>query len=79
MARFEMTISNGETILIDFPANDMPELLAELTGNAFLIGTEVKVGVTSAAREVIVASRQVTLARPADADSRQSSTFRPKR
>jgi len=78
MARFEMTISNGETILIDFPAADMPELLTELIGSAFLIGTEVKPG-SVLAREVIVASHQVTLARPADADSRQSSTFRPKR
>ena len=79
MARFEMTISNGETILIDFPASDLPELLAALVGNPFLIGTEVKPGATSVVREVIVASGQVTLARPADADSRQSSTFRPKR
>jgi hypothetical protein len=79
MARFEMTISNGETILVDHAAADMQALLAELMGNAFLLGAEVKVGTAAAPREVIVASRQVTLVRAADSDSRQSSTFRPKR
>jgi hypothetical protein len=79
MARFELTMSNGETVLIDFPVTDITELRAELVGNTFLVGTEVKVGATTTAREVIVACNQVTLARPADSDSRQSSTFRPKR
>ena len=79
MPRFEMTISNGETILIDHAAADMQGLLAELMGNAFLLAAEVKAGSTAAPREVIVASRQVTLVRAANSDSRQSSTFRPKR
>lgn len=79
MARFELTISNGETILIDHPAGDMQALLSELTANAFLVGNEIRVGSTTGAREVILATRQVTLARPADSESRQSSTFRPKR
>jgi hypothetical protein len=79
MARFELTISNGETILIDHPADDIQGLLSELIANPFLVGNEIKVGSTSTAREVILATGQITLARPADADSRQSSTFRPKR
>jgi hypothetical protein len=79
MARFELTISNGEKILIDHPADDIQALLAELSASAFLVAVEIKVGATSAPHDVILATRQITLARPADADSRQSSTFRPKR
>ncbi len=79
MARFELTISNGEKILIDHPADDIKALLAELSASAFLVAVEIKVGATSVPHEVILATRQITLARPADADSRQSSTFRPKR
>jgi hypothetical protein len=78
VARFEITISNGESILVDLPVADITALAAALVGSTFLVGTEVKPG-SMQMREVIVASGQVTLARPADAESRQGSTFRPKR
>ncbi len=79
MARFELTMSNGETVLLDHPSGGMEELLTELTANAFLVGNEIKAGSTAPPRDVMLATRQITLIRPADADSRQSSTFRPKR
>jgi hypothetical protein len=79
VARFEFTISNGETILVDHPANGMTELLTQLDTHAFLLANEIRVGSTAPPREVIMASSQVTLVRAADSDSRQSSTFRPKR
>jgi hypothetical protein len=79
MARFEITISNGETVLVDHQAADVRALLADLASNDFVVASEIRVGSTTVARELIVASRQVTLVRSADSDSRQSSTFRPKR
>ena len=79
MARFEFTISNGETILVDHAATGMAELVSTLESHTFLLATEIKVGSTAPPREVILASSQVTMVRAADSDSRQSSTFRPKR
>jgi hypothetical protein len=79
MARFEFTISNGETVLVDHPAAGMAELVSALDTHPFLLATEIRVGSTAPPREVIIASTQVTLVRAADSDSRQSSTFRPKR
>ena len=79
MARFEMTLSNGEKILVDHTAKDVVAFLSELNCNTFLLLNEVKGGSSTPAREVIVASTQVTLVRPLGAQSLQGSTFRPKR
>jgi hypothetical protein len=77
MARFELTISNGEKILVDHGASSMQDLLFDLGERGFLLFNEVKSG-SSAVREVIVAAAQVTLVRPLG-DSMQGSGFRPKR
>jgi hypothetical protein len=79
MARFEMTLSSGEKILVDHAATGMGEILSELSSNAFLVYTEVKSGSSGPAQEVIVASSQITLVRPLDELTTQSTTFRPKR
>ena len=79
MARFEMTISNGEKILVDHAATDMRELLSELDGKSFVLLQEVKGGSSTPAREVIVASNQITLVRLLGDLSTQGSDFRPKR
>ncbi len=79
MSRFEITMTDGEKILVDHTAGNMEALLSQLNDNAFVMFNEIRVGATTQPREVILASRQVTLIRPADSDSRQSSTFRPKR
>lgn len=79
MARFEMTTTLGENILVDHPAADIEEILAELRSNAFLPYTEVKAGASGAVLKVIVASSQIVLVRPLDGLTTQSTTFRPKR
>jgi hypothetical protein len=79
MSRFEMTISGGERIIVDHPAQGMQELLSEMMANDFLLLTEIRGSATVAPQGVIVASGQVTLVRAIDGDSRQGSTFRPKR
>jgi hypothetical protein len=79
MARFEMTISDGEKILVDHPADSMQEFLSELMANDFLLLQELRGVSSGAAQEVIVASRRITLVRAIEGDSRQSTTFRPKR
>ena len=79
MSRFEMTISNGEKILVSHSATGMQEMLSEVDGNGFLLFDEVKGGSSTPAREVIVASSQITLIRLIGDNSTQGTTFRPKR
>lgn len=79
MARFEMTLSGGERILVDHAAPAMQEMLKEFAGNDFVLLSEVKGGSSTPAREIIVATRQITLIRPLDDRSTQGSDFRPKR
>jgi len=78
MARFELTTSSGEKILVDHAAAGMQEFLSELNSSPFVLYNEVKGG-SSGAAQVIVASGQITLVRPLDDFSTQSTTFRPKR
>ncbi len=79
MARFEVTTSIGEKILVDHAAADIDEILAELNSTGFLAYTEVKAASSVAARRVIVSSSQIVLVRPLDELTTQSTTFRPKR
>jgi hypothetical protein len=79
MSRFEMTISDGEKILVDHPAEGMSELLSELQSSDFLLFKEIRGSTSNVAKDVIVASAQITIIRAIDGDSRQSTTFRPKR
>lgn len=77
MARFEMTISGGEKILVDHPAMDMQDMVNDLATNTFILLMEVKGGVP--AKELIVATSKITLIRPLGERSMQGSDFKPKR
>ena len=77
MARYELTLTGGEKILVDHPATAMDELLAAFEGRDFVQFAEVKPG-TSSLRDIIVSSEHVALVRPLDSES-QGSQFRPKR
>jgi hypothetical protein len=79
MARFEMTLSGGERILVDHSAPAMQDILKEFAGSDFVLLSEVKGGSSTPAREIIVATRQITLIRPLGEQSLQGSDFRPKR
>ena len=79
MARFEMTISNGEKILVDHASAGMEEITRRIRRSGFLLFSEIKRSSSSAPSEVIVASGQITLIRPLDDQSRQNTDFRPKR
>ena len=79
MARFEVILSNGEKIVIDHPTPGMAELASEIGGKDFLTLTEITGASAGAAREIIVASSQITLIRPLGELSTQGSNFRPKR
>jgi len=78
LARYELTLTNGEKVLVDHPAENTDEILAAFDGKAFVPFGEVRVGSTTAVRDVLVASAQVALVRPLGGDS-QGSQFRPKR
>jgi hypothetical protein len=77
MARFELTISGGTTMVVEHAATTPNEMLLQLTGSDFVLFSEVKAG--AAAREVIVSSSQITLVRPLTEGSTQGSGFRSKR
>jgi hypothetical protein len=79
MARFEMTISGGERIIVDDPDDGISEFLSKLQSSDFLLLNEIRGSSSGGTQEVIVASRQIMLVRVIDSDSRQSTTFRPKR
>ena len=79
MARFELTISGGEKILVDHACAGMEELRKHLDGNEFILFSEVKVGSPTPIREVIISTRQITLLRPVTDGTTQGSSFRPKR
>lgn len=79
MARFEVTLSGGEKIVVDHPATGMAELIADVDGKAFLLLKEITGASAAAARDIIVASRQITMVRPLGDLSTQGSSFRPKR
>lgn len=74
-----MTISNGEKILVDHAASGMQEIPAQIGRDDFPLFSEVQGGSSLPAREVIVASAQITLVRPLGERSMQGSNFRPKR
>ena len=63
MARFEMTTSNGEKILVDHVSASMQEIVAELGDHDFVLFNEIKGGSSTPARELIVATSQITLIR----------------
>jgi hypothetical protein len=79
MARFELTIAGGDKLLVDHPAREIGQLLAEITGNEFLLFTEIRDATSAPSYEVIVASRQLVMVRAVESASRQNTNFRPKR
>ena len=78
MARFEMTTSNGEKILVDHASASMQDIVTELGDHDFVLFNEIKGGSSTPARELIVATSQITLIRSVG-DRAQSSDFRSKR
>ena len=77
MARYELTLTGGEKILVDHPAESMDEIISALEGKAFVAFGEVKVG-SAAGRDVLISTEHVALIRPLGVES-QGSQFRPKR
>jgi hypothetical protein len=78
MARFELTLSNGEKILVDHHAVSMEKMLTEMEGNAFVLVTEVQAAAAAPPKQVMVATRQITLMRLGGENTR-GSDFKGKR
>lgn len=78
MSRFEMTITNGEKILVEHAAATVQDLAAEIDGKAFLVVLEIKTGSSTPTRELIVATNQIALVRPIG-EGMLGSEFRGKR
>lgn len=78
MARFEMTITNGEKILVEHPAATVQDLAVEISSTALLIVREIKSGASAPPREIILASSQIALVRPIG-EGMMGSEFRGKR
>jgi hypothetical protein len=72
-----MTLTGGEKVLVEHPAQGIDEILAALEGSDFLRLSEIRVG-SAGARDIIVSSEHVAIVRPLDSEG-QGSQFRPKR
>lgn len=79
MARFEVTLSNGEKLVAEHGCEAIADLMAEVETKAYLLMVEIKPGVQTPPKEIMVATRQLTLIRSLDAGSMQGSNFRAKR
>jgi hypothetical protein len=79
MARYEVTLATGEKIVVDHGAAGIGDFLAEADGKAFLMLKEITGAAAGAARDIVIASRQITMIRPLGDMSSQGSNFRPKR
>ena len=79
MARYELTLSNGEKLVAEHRSASIDKLLTEVEANAFLLVSEIRSGAVAPAKEVMVATRQITLVRSLDEGSMQGSNFRSKR
>jgi hypothetical protein len=79
MARYELIVSTGDKVLVDHSAAGMAEFAADLAGKPFLVLTEITGATAGAARDVIIASSQITMIRMLGDQTTQGSNFRPKR
>jgi len=77
LARYELTLTNGEKVLVDHPAETTDEILSALQGKDFVSFSEVRPG-SAAVRDVLVSPQHLALIRPLSVES-QGSQFRPKR
>ena len=79
MARFELTLSNGEKMVAEHRSTGIDKFLTEVEANAFLLVTEIRSGSQTPPKEVMVATRPITLIRTSEEGSMQGSNFRAKR
>ena len=79
MARYEVTLASGEKVVVDHGAAGVAELLPAIESKQLLLLREITGASAGAARDIIVASGQVTMIRPLSDTSSQGSNFRPKR
>ncbi|MGQ7791805.1 hypothetical protein ACUN0C_05275 [Faunimonas sp. B44] len=79
MARFELTMTGGEKLVVDHPAATMTEMRTFLAGGLFVVFGEIRVGGHPPLQDIIVATRQISLLRPLLEGATQGSGFRPKR
>ena len=79
MSRFEMTLVDGEKILVDHSSSDVESMSRALADQRFIVFSEIRGGGTAAVQKLIVATAQVTVMRPMEATGTQGSGFRPKR
>ena len=77
MARYELTLSNGEKVLVEHPADSIEKIMSAIEGKAFVQFAEVVVG-TPAGRDALIATEHLALIRLLGFES-QGSQFRPKR
>lgn len=74
-----MTMTGGETLIIDHGAETLEALIDDLSRRSFLACGEIRASGSQPRRDIIIAAAQVTLVRPLVEGASQGSSFRPKR
>lgn len=78
MARFEITINNGEKILVEHPSTSFDELALEFSTNPLMLFKEIKPGSSVPPIDVMVKTSEIALVRPIG-EGMMGSQFRGKR
>jgi hypothetical protein len=79
LSRFEVTMSDGEKLIVEHGSETLEALVEALANRNFLACGEIKASGSAAHREIIIAASQISLIRPLLEGSSQGSNFRPKR
>ncbi len=79
MSRYEVTMSDGEKLIVEHGAETLDALVDELSRRNFLPCGEIRSSGSAAHRDIILAASQISLIRPLLEGTSQGSNFRPKR
>ncbi|MBK1623057.1 MULTISPECIES: hypothetical protein [Afifella] len=79
MARFEVTMSSGDKLLIEHDIASVEEMRLVLEKTDFLATKEVRLGAPGTLPDVVLSTRHMMLLRPLAEGATQGSSFRPKR
>jgi hypothetical protein len=79
LSRYEVTMSDGEKLVVEHGAETLDALVQDLSRGPFVACGEIRSSGSAAQRDIVLAASQISLIRPLLEGSSQGSNFRPKR